>query len=102
MQYWHPDYENPITEDSLREGDSAFQKTVMKIWFLGKFENPAESTLEPKCYRLQLAAECLALIAGFDELICPDASRFQPEAGNGTHRGCPVPPGGEARSGCAG
>ncbi|MBI3177837.1 MAG: DEAD/DEAH box helicase family protein, partial [Chloroflexi bacterium] len=34
--------------------------------------------LSPDQYRLQLAAERLALIAGFDELICLDALRFQP------------------------
>jgi len=32
----------------------------------------------PERYRLQLAAEHLALIAGFDELICLEALRFQP------------------------
>ncbi len=38
----------------------------------------ANRFLEPERYRLQLAAERLALIAGFDELICLDALRFQP------------------------
>ena len=38
----------------------------------------ANRYLEPERYRLQLAAERLALIAGFDELICLDALRFQP------------------------
>jgi SNF2 family DNA or RNA helicase len=32
----------------------------------------------PERYRLQLAAEHLALIAGFDELICLETLRFQP------------------------
>jgi SNF2 family DNA or RNA helicase len=38
----------------------------------------ANRYLEPERYRLQLVAERLALIAGFDELICLDALRFQP------------------------
>ncbi len=38
----------------------------------------ANRLLSPERYRLQLAAERLALIAGFDELICLDALRFQP------------------------
>lgn len=38
----------------------------------------ANRFLGPDHYRLQLAAERLALIAGFDELICLDALRFQP------------------------
>ena len=33
---------------------------------------------DPARYRLQLAAEHLALIAGFDELVCLDALNFQP------------------------
>lgn len=38
----------------------------------------ANNFLGPERYRLQLAAEHLALIAGFDELICLEALRFQP------------------------
>ncbi len=34
--------------------------------------------LGPERYRLQLVAEHLALIAGFDELVCLDSLRFQP------------------------
>ena len=37
----------------------------------GQFQDPAR-------YRLQLAAEHLALIAGFDELVCLDALGFRP------------------------
>ncbi len=39
----------------------------------------ANCFLEPERYRLQLAAERLALIAGFDDLICLDASPFRPD-----------------------
>src|SRR3972149_3364226 len=38
----------------------------------------ANRFLGPEHYRLQLAAERLALIAGFDELVCLEALRFQP------------------------
>ena len=38
----------------------------------------AHQFLGPERYRLQLAAEHLALIAGFDELVCLDSLRFQP------------------------
>ena len=38
----------------------------------------ANRFLSPDRYRLQLAAERLALIAGFDELVCLEALRFQP------------------------
>ncbi len=38
----------------------------------------ADRFLSPDRYRLQLAAERLALIAGFDELVCLEALHFQP------------------------
>ncbi|MEK9163583.1 MAG: DEAD/DEAH box helicase, partial [Chloroflexota bacterium] len=38
----------------------------------------ASRFVSPERYQLQLEAEHLALIAGFDELICLDAIRFQP------------------------
>src|SRR3990172_13182241 len=38
----------------------------------------ASRFLSPDRYRLQLAAERLALIAGFDELVCLEALHFQP------------------------
>ncbi len=41
-------------------------------------EAAANHFLSPDRYRLQLAAERLALIAGFDELVCLEALHFQP------------------------
>ena len=38
----------------------------------------ANRFLTPDRHRLQLAAEHLALISGFDELICLDSLRFTP------------------------
>src|SRR3990172_11302979 len=53
----------------LRLSDHA--ALVLEAAAAGRFLGPAR-------YRLQLAAEHLSLIAGFDELLCLDALRFQP------------------------
>jgi len=58
-----------MTDLDLRLSDSA--AVVLEAATAGRF-------LGPERYRLQLAAEHLALIAGFDELVCLDSLRFQP------------------------
>ncbi len=54
---------------TLRRGDRA--ALALEAAASGRFLGPAR-------YDLQLAAEHLALVAGFDELVCLDSLRFQP------------------------
>ena len=43
-EFVHPGYGNPISAEQLKNGDTEFQKQVMKEWFKLRFENPAEQT----------------------------------------------------------
>ncbi|MBF8283784.1 MAG: putative snf2 family helicase [Anaerolineales bacterium] len=58
-----------LTPSELRVSNRA--ALVLEAALAGNYPSPER-------YRLQLAAEHLALIAGFDELICLEALRFQP------------------------
>jgi SNF2 family DNA or RNA helicase len=58
-----------MTQLELRLSDRAAQ--VLEAVAARQFQDPAR-------YRLQLAAEHFALIAGFDELVCLDALSFRP------------------------
>ena len=42
--YWHPDYDSPISKDYLHKSESDFQKEVMREWFFQNYEDPAENT----------------------------------------------------------
>lgn len=42
--YSHPDYTYPISKDDVHDADKETQKEIMREWFFGHFEDPAENT----------------------------------------------------------